>query len=535
MSLESPPLTPRKRRFNGQHALATSHLPKRWKASDSLTQTLYQNVVQSAGRINKDTTTAGGFPSQRIVVEAESELGSFDEGAQLYQFTNHTTQFDSSDQVQQLSSSLVNLLPRLQPNPSASYASLEEESHANRLAVQADMTQGKGTEAAYGRHVKDYTIFWDDNQAMRAATDPSYAVIPSFPITATKVAIYLAYATTRCKRTRDGTEIQGTTLGTESIKQLISALEHYRRTHQHESIYRECSESRLPLRNDERITTYEKASRATENQLIAESKRAKASGAANDTYTDEELIRGAMWFMRNGNTKSQIHTGIRDRVMLLISTTTAYRGDNTRRIAWSDLRMRDVPLLDIGPDVAVKALVFLSNQGKTNTIGRIDEQAALRHRLPELSPPDFTPVFNLDDPQDIGVRPWYDIRLFPGNDGETSEMSYENHRKRVNNMKLKNNIEINKVTHAGRPYAAATAREHRASRDDTKVLGGWSQPGSYHAYDWTLPIDAMMGAASFNARKQETYMISREQLVPPDDMTDLIFPWVESEELARQE
>ncbi|KAF9498755.1 hypothetical protein BDN71DRAFT_358114 [Pleurotus eryngii] len=273
------------------------------------------------------------------------------------------------------------------------------------------MTQGKGTEAAYTRHVRDYVAFWDVDQAARAANDQSFSIMPCFPITATKVAIYLAYATTRCKRTRDGVDIQGTTLGTESVKQMISALEHQRRMHQHESIYRQCSESHLPLRNDERITTYEKASRATESQLTAESKRTKALGAPNDTYTDEELIRGAMWFMRSGNTKTQIHTGTRDRTMLLVSTTTAYRGDNTRKIAWSDLKVKDVSLLDIGPDVKAKALVFLSNQGKTNTIGRTDEQAALRHRLPELcvlgalgfyffshfhiltkAPPDFSPA-----------------------------------------------------------------------------------------------------------------------------------------------
>ncbi len=79
-------------------------------------------------------------------------------------------------------------------------------------------------------------------------------------------------------------------------------------------------------------------------------------------------------------------------------------------------------------------------------------------------------------------------------------------------MKVQNNIAITKVTHAGRPYAATTAREHGASRDDTKELGGWSQAASYQIYDRTLPIDAMLGAAGFNARKQETYVIPRSQL-----------------------
>lgn len=79
-------------------------------------------------------------------------------------------------------------------------------------------------------------------------------------------------------------------------------------------------------------------------------------------------------------------------------------------------------------------------------------------------------------------------------------------------MKIQTNIAITKVTHAGRPYAATTAREHGASRDDTKDLGMWSQNGSYSIYDRTLPINAMLGAAGYNARKQETYMVSRSKL-----------------------
>lgn len=178
----------------------------------------------------------------------------------------------------------------------------------------------------------------------------------------------------------------------------------------------------------------------------------------------------------------------------------------------------------------------------------MDEQAALRHRIPELCalgavsfhlfsyfhildkpPPDFTPKYS-SETDNIGTRSWYSFMLFPGNDSDSTEMSYEStssvkvldtiartyydidHRRRVNIMKEKNNISINKATHAGRPYAATTAREHRASRDDTKDLGGWSTGGSFGAYDHTLPIDAMLGAASFNARKQETYMISRAKI-----------------------
>lgn len=84
---------------------------------------------------------------------------------------------------------------------------------------------------------------------------------------------------------------------------------------------------------------------------------------ATDTYSDDELIRGSMWFIRStGTSKLQIYTGVRDRAMLLVSTTTAYRGDNTRRITWSDLKLKQVTLLDVGPDV--KEHVHLKHRPK---------------------------------------------------------------------------------------------------------------------------------------------------------------------------
>jgi hypothetical protein len=85
------------------------------------------------------------------------------------------------------------------------------------------------------------------------------------------------------------------------------------------------------------------------------------------------------------------------------------------------------------------------------------------------------------------------------------------HRKRVNLMHVRNDIIISKSTHAGRPFAAMTAREHRATQDDTRTLGNWSTPGSFgKCYDRTLPTDAMVAAASFNGRKQESYFVARD-------------------------
>lgn len=93
----------------------------------------------------------------------------------------------------------------------------------------------------------------------------------------------------------------------------------------------------------------------------------------------------------------------------------------------------------------------------------------------------------------------------------SSLLLYSDHRDRVNLIYLRNNIAISKVTHAGRAYSARTAREYGASVDGAKALGGWSDTGSFKAcYDRALPLDALLGAAMFDATKPEGHFIPRE-------------------------
>ena len=80
-------------------------------------------------------------------------------------------------------------------------------------------------------------------------------------------------------------------------------------------------------------------------------------------------------------------------------------------------------------------------------------------------------------------------------------------------MHMKNDINITKVTHAGRPYTAKTSRENGACVNDVKALGGWSEGGSYRpCYDRALPVGALLGAAMFNGNRQDSYFVPRSHL-----------------------
>lgn len=82
-------------------------------------------------------------------------------------------------------------------------------------------------------------------------------------------------------------------------------------------------------------------------------------------------------------------------------------------------------------------------------------------------------------------------------------------------MKIDTNIHIKKSTHGGRPFAVEQAAKWGAPMESRMALGGWmnSNAGSFKpCYDRSLPTDAMLGAAGFNAQKQTSYFVSRDVL-----------------------
>jgi hypothetical protein len=90
---------------------------------------------------------------------------------------------------------------------------------------------------------------------------------------------------------------------------------------------------------------------------------------------------------------------------------------------------------------------------------------------------------------------------------------YSDHRDRINLIYAKNNISVSKVTHGGRGYAVKVSREHGASVEGAKALGGWSESGSFRpCYDRALPVDAMLGAAMFDAQRPEAHFLARDSL-----------------------
>lgn len=179
--------------------------------------------------------------------------------------------------------------------------------------------------------------------------------------------------------------------------------------------------------------------------------------------TRAELEKVSVGLLTEEGTVTKEVALIRDRAMLHVSASVGMRGDNVRPMLFSDLLLREIPLVNMGHDTMVKvcqslicscwqfdlpqifrvqALVIVSNQSKTNTNGHIDTQGVLRHRKPELcaigalamhffalfhmngvNPPNFEPDWSNSEASAVGDREWYRYLVFPGGLGPTKEMT----------------------------------------------------------------------------------------------------------------
>ena len=123
-------------------------------------------------------------PSSDIVVtEIISPQVAVESTAQ--QLTHHAQQ--------QLVSSFVGPMPAPLPSPhmQCSLMLLKQETHEVRLRIGEKEMEGKGTAKSYPHQVCNYQTWFDAAQACTVEKDPTRAVIPAFPITAAKTAMFL--------------------------------------------------------------------------------------------------------------------------------------------------------------------------------------------------------------------------------------------------------------------------------------------------------------------------------------------------------
>ncbi|GBE83165.1 hypothetical protein SCP_0502120 [Sparassis crispa] len=431
-----------------------------------------------------------------------------------------------------------------------SLARLELESHDTRVKkVRLDQDNNQ-TSSSYDCHVKNYMTYWATFQAERCQRALGEVPVSAFPVTALKASFFLEYEMTREKRRQGKNEtITGSNVGKSHISQVINALESWR--HNNAYLYKDDPDAQMSLCTDICICTAESLAKHQEPKCIEKAQALKAMGSSGDTYTPDELKRCSIWCLMDVSGVKSIWIGLRDRAMLLLSSTMAFRGESSCILKWLDLFLSSIPIDDVRLGYRVPVLAALADNAKHNQQGRLDEHEAICHREVELCPvgalaflffgffhvlhlplPNLLPDFEDNACGEYGRGDWYGYHVFWGKQ-PAAAMSYDNHCDRLRGIHEENNISIMKVTHAGRAYAAQTARAHDATVSGTKALGGWNENGSFcQCYERTFPVNALLGAAMFNGCKPEMYSLPRDALEPPSELLAQVFLWIEQKQAA---
>ncbi|KAF9042549.1 hypothetical protein BDZ89DRAFT_1128464 [Hymenopellis radicata] len=415
---------------------------------------------------------------------------------------------------------------------------LERETHETRQRMEKQWMEGKATVDSYQRHFNNY-----DSYIARLNQEnlnrPDWVLVTAHPITRTKVAKFLEYETARTKRTRAGEVIANSSLGAESIKQAISALEYARKNHVHEDAYRQCPESQLKLREDPRIQTFQKAALANEANRRSKGHVLKAQGTANHTYKPSDIAnvsRTALQASEQPQTATpiQIWRNLRDRTMFLFSTSLALRGDSTRNSLLSDLGIRELPMLDVAGDAVLKAMTLLRDKSKTNVTAENEVHGAIRHKDVDVCPVGSL-AFYLWAEYDVLVRA--KKKTLPvfvpdfsdpqgGSMGIVLGTAFISFRQDLMMMVSPWGTTI--IT-----FQSDEPWQSWSGNKDAGSIGRWSAGlGSLQVYNGALPRKAMLAAASFNHRKPELYCLPREKLEPPPELIKNAFPWIEQERAA---
>ncbi|KAI0085603.1 hypothetical protein BDY19DRAFT_996518 [Irpex rosettiformis] len=266
------------------------------------------------------------------------------------------------------------------PSPSInkSLTRLTQETHARAAAQLQSKQDNSQTGRSYSRHVRNYEKFWVREQQTRAAADSTWVDVPAFPITATKVALFLDYEMKRPKLKPNQQIEPGATVGKYHIQQAISALEDWRTKNVHR--FPDEREMLQPFRTDWRISQLESLAKSVELQRVANAQTLKAAGGFADTYTTEEVLKCSLFFITDrGTGRQHIFVSLRDRAMFLIAAQSAFRGESSRILLWSDCYQQIVPMNDVHIGFKVPVLGMMALNAKHNQHGRLDEHGVMRH------------------------------------------------------------------------------------------------------------------------------------------------------------
>lgn len=231
---------------------------------------------------------------------------------------------------------------------------------------------------------------------------------------------------------------------------------------------------------------------------------------------------------RNNSIESYFRTALD----FLMGHNLLLRGEARRTAALPDLFT--IPLSNEGP-TPCDALVLIMDNGKTNSVGRLEYAAATRHKDPlfcTLSHLAFYlfwrwDVMKQETPRFQQRQQWYDSHLLRG-DSTTKEISYATQLDWTNNVFKAVGLSSYKKTHAGRAEGAKAAELAGVSEGQIRRAGRWNSDALSSCYLTHLTREFIRSMAGFAPQQQGNYYLPRARINPPPSLVQAVWPWVDA-------
>jgi len=227
--------------------------------------------------------------------------------------------------------------------------------------------------------------------------------------------------------------------------------------------------------------------------------------------------------------------GIQARMEFNLCLQTLVRHDSAEMVCISDLFLWSVRNVTTSE---LTGLGCFSDKDKTNTTGQQEWSGVLRHKNPldcaigSIALHLFCrwQVEGLARPDFSSRRAWYFDLLSPGRGAgatdKTSKKTFANAMKAGLGFL---GVPATHYLHFMRVFGVYLAAEYHVHRDSVLLMGRWLRDKlAFHYQKCLKPADGLVGMAGFEAGTPAlcaAYRVPRSEVVPPEELLALVFPW----------
>ncbi|OJD18721.1 hypothetical protein AJ78_01258 [Emergomyces pasteurianus Ep9510] len=259
----------------------------------------------------------------------------------------------------------------------------------------------------------------------------------------------------------------------------------------------------------------------------------RGANTQQDGYDEKMMIR-LMKFCWTGwykNDQTSVLSHLRTGLSFLMNHSMLLRGETSRTAQLPDLFT--IQLSNEGP-APCWPMILITDNGKTNQLGRLEYAAVIRHKNPLLCTISHLAFYlfyrwNIvqESPPNFQRRSlWYDIHILCGQN-PLKPLAYDTQLQWTNRMYAAAGILKSKKTHLGRSQRSRYAELNEVSEGRIRRAGQWNNDALTNCYLTNISREFVRAMAGFDPSTQGNYFLPRAAIRPPEQLEAAVWPWVD--------